>query len=622
MAKARPRHFPPPLKGLEWRDVFQDTEGEAITADCMINVETSYGELRERDGFEYVADCPEYAQIHATDHPNRAKLLITVGLQNGTTRLLAHVYNMSTGVTTSTNLSGLTNETWFSGFRCSFIDVRLPGGNDLAFNSTLIVTPSFTYCVNLDGTVRVVNMNTTDNGGDCIRLNSLNFGYHLTVPRGPIAVEHADKIFYMGWGEETQFVFTSTVEDQQSLIPEIVLNKDRGSYTLGSDWLIYSDEFAPLDIQAHHALRVENREEITGAASFKDVLVIFTDISMYVLLGATDANFQLRKIDSGVGCVSHWSIVEANGMLYFMARDGVYVFDGSKVQKASVGIDQLWSDEPRPGFVPSRFRTRANSLGWPFNLSRTALSHVNCVHFAERSLLLWSLPVSTRTTDKLPVTLVHDYKHGGFYFWSMADFTVTGPLTVTGTCMYDGVAVIDRGKETLYTTGFIRLNGGIRKYGSQSDKPAPSEEQGIPFIWTTGRIDKNVMGTSRIQSVRFSVRARGSSYSGTHDVAWAVYDATTQHQPGLEELYNTLPMYPPALLDDATMTGTSSPLLGTGQLGSMKITSVEYFKSKGGGCRSTDGSLRVVLFCAADGTKDTNLRMNAWAFEYDRGDTR
>ena len=42
MGKASPRHFPPPLKGIEWRDIFQDAEGEAITAECMINLETSH----------------------------------------------------------------------------------------------------------------------------------------------------------------------------------------------------------------------------------------------------------------------------------------------------------------------------------------------------------------------------------------------------------------------------------------------------------------------------------------------------------------------------------------------------------------------------------------------------
>ena len=621
MAKARPRHFPPPLKGLEWRDAFQDTEAEAFTADCMLNVETSYGELRERDGFSFIEECPEYAQIHATDHPHGGKLLITVGLENGTTRLSAQVLNLSTGVKTTTNLSGLTNEQWFTGFRCSFVDVRLPGGNDFAFDSTLIVTPSFTYCMKLDGTFRLAIMDTLSNGGDCIRLNSLNFGYHLTVPRGPIAVEHADKIFYMGWSADTHFVFTSTVEDQQSLIPGVVLNKDRGSSTLGPDWIVYSDEFSPLDIQAHHNLRVENREKITGAASFKDVLVIFTDVSMYVLLGATDANFQLRKIDSGVGCVSHWSIVEANGVLYFMARDGVYAFDGSKATKVSVGIDQFWSSEPRSGFVPARFGPSAQGFGWPFVASRTALGHVNCVHYSERSLLLWSLPSDSRTATKLQVTLVHDYKHGGFYFWCMEDFSESAS-TISGTCMYDGVSVVDKSQEDLYTTGFIRLNGGIRKYGTQTDKPTANTEMGIPFIWTTGRIDKNVMGTARIQSVRFSVRARGSTYSSFQDVFWAVYDATTQHQIDLTESFNNLPMYPPELLADTTMTSTTSPLLGTGALGSMLLGSLEYFKSKGGGCRSTDGSLRVALWSPASGTKDVNLRMNAWAFEVDRGDTR
>lgn len=632
MAKARPRHFPPPLKGLEWRDVFQDTEAEAITADCMLNVETSYGELRERDGFVYVRACASHAQIYATDQPNRGKRLITVGhlTTSGQKHISVSVADLGTGEPAITSLTGLTGEFWYDGFRCSFVPVRLPGGPELAFDATLIVTPKHTYCVLPDGSVRAANMTDATSGGDCLRDNDKNFSYIKTRPKGPIAVSHADKVFYMGWGADTKFEFTSVIEDEQVLIPGVLLDPERGSYRLGSDWLMFSDEFSSLDIQAHHCLRTNDREEITGAASFRDVLVVFTDVSMYVLLGSSALDFQLRKVDGGVGCVSHGSIVEADGLLYWMARDGVYAFDGSKVQKVSVGIDQFWSKDPRTGFVPSEFSESAKSMGWPFRASRHGLNLVNSVHLRERSLILWSVPSSDRAntffrgSNSLPVTLVHDYKHGGFYFWCMPDFTHLSQ-SIAGTCMYDGVSVVDRGKETLYTTGFIGSVGGIRRYGEYIDMPASSVDQGIPFVWMTGRIDKNVIGTARIQSTRFSVRARGESHASSDsdysDVSWSVFDATTKHQTDLEDSYNRLPMYPPELLSDETMTGTASPLLGTGAMGSMKLSSVDYFKSKGGGCRSADGSLRVALF-SNGGDFDPGLRMNAWAFEIDRGDTR
>jgi hypothetical protein len=626
MGKASPRHFPPPLKGIEWRDVFQDSEGEAITAECMINLETSHGELRERNGFEHIISCPNHAQIHVTDHPSKYKRIITVGeLPDGL--LYAYVYNTGTGDLKTTNLSGLTNEKWFPGFRCSFVPVRLPGGPNLAFDSTLIVTPSFTYCVLVDGSVRVSDMTKSVDGGDCLRINDRNYSYIQSQLRGPIAVEHADKVFYMGWGTGTQFQFTSPVEEVQVLIPGVVIDQDRGSYRLSGDWMVYSDDFSSLDVQAHHALRTENREEITGAASFRDVLVIFTDVSTYVLLGASDKDFQMRKVDSGVGCVSHWSIVEANGLLYWMAKDGIYSFNGSKVEKVSQGIDQLWSDETRSAYVPGRFAPTARDIGWPWTASRSALGLVNSVHFAERSLLLWSMPIMNRKLsthrggNTLPVTLVYDYKHGGFYFWVAQDHEVSGQ-DVPGTCMYDGATLIDRGKETLYVTNHgLYSAGGIARYGEYMDMPAPNVDVGIPLIWTTGRIDKNVMGTARIQSTRFSVRSRGDYIAGSSDLLWSVYDATTQHQTDLSDHYGSLYLYPRELLEDETMTGEASPLLDTGEVGSMKLGAKEYFKAKGGGCRSTDGSLRVSLF-SLGGDIDVNLRMNGWAFEIERGDTR
>ena len=671
MAKARPRHFPPPLKGLEWRDVFQDTEGEAITADCMLNVETSYGELRERKGFEHLTACPAFAQIHVTDHPNKHKRLITVGKASSSNDIEAQVHNLTTGETKTTNITSLNGESYFDGFRCSFVPVRLPGTAELAFDATLIVTPLSTYCVLPSGSIRQASMEDAalSGGGDVLRENEDNISYIASVPRGPIAVSHADKVFYMGWGPRTSFSFTSVLEDAQVLVPGVILDPGGGSYTLGSDWLMFSDEFSSLDIQAPHCRRTDNREEITGAASFKDVLVVFTDVSMYVLLGSSALDFQLRKIDGSVGCVSHWSIVEANGLLYWMARDGIYAFDGSKATKVSVGIDQFWSEELRSDFVPSTFRDAAKSLGWPFSASKKSLGLVNAVHYRDRSLVLWSIPSPGRSGDyisngrnALPVTLVYDYKHGGFYFWAMPNFR-EGSSSVPGTCMYDGVSVVQGAEETLFTTGFTKDGGSIRKYGRHCDLPAPNIDFNVPFLWITGRIDKNVMGTARIQSTRFSIKSRGATLLAdiNSDVRWSVFDATTVHQLDLDDFSGPLPMFPVELLED--MNSGASPLLGStglvnetittafpdgsgnltakpGALGEMVLVGLEYFKSKGGGCRSTDGSLRVALYSSGgftyhsgtatidpgntigDVMTEARLRMNAWAFEIDRGDTR
>ena len=323
----------------------------------------------------------------------------------------------------------------------------------------------------------------------------------------------------------------------------------------------------------------------------------------------------------------------------------VNAFDGSKAQKVSVGIDQFWSDELRPDFVPDTFKAAAKSLGWPFSATRNSLNLVNSVHYRERSLLMWSIPSEGRDnstylgSSSLPVTLVYDYKHGGFYFWAMHDALHLGAYR-PGTCMYDGFSMVDKGKETLFTTGFGATFGTIRKYGSFVDKPVssgPMMVSWIPFLWMTGRVDKNVMGTARVQSVRFSILARGkeepiggvgtSAGADTHDVRWSVFDATTKHQIDLTDFSGPLSMYPPELLDDGSMLSTvasASPLLNFGTLDTMKIGSVDYFKSKAGGCRATDGSLRVALYSTGSSfqQRDSKLRMNAWSFEIDRGDTR
>lgn len=100
----------------------------------------------------------------------------------------------------SNELDVVEPDHYFDGFRCSFIPVRLPGGPDLAFDATLIVAPSATYCVLPSGSVRVANMDESTQGGDCLRLNEDNISYIASVPKGPIAVSHADKVFTWAGG--------------------------------------------------------------------------------------------------------------------------------------------------------------------------------------------------------------------------------------------------------------------------------------------------------------------------------------------------------------------------------------------------------------------------------------
>ena len=76
-------------------------------------------------------------------------------------------------------------------------------------------------------------------------------------------------------------------------------------------------------------------ERITGLASYGGMLVVFKEKSIWTLDGLSEATFFSRPVVKGIGCASHHSIVQVDGLLYFWGKDGLYGFDGTLPQKIS-----------------------------------------------------------------------------------------------------------------------------------------------------------------------------------------------------------------------------------------------------------------------------------------------
>ena len=83
-----------------------------------------------------------------------------------------------------------------------------------------------------------------------------------------------------------------------------------------------------------------------GLKSFSwNELLIFKERSTWQLLGDSSTNFMLNSLDKAVGCVCNRGIQNyKGGLMIWPARDGLYVYDGAKVQKISEAIDSLWNE--------------------------------------------------------------------------------------------------------------------------------------------------------------------------------------------------------------------------------------------------------------------------------------
>jgi hypothetical protein len=113
-------------------------------------------------------------------------------------------------------------------------------------------------------------------------------------------------------------------------------------------------------------------QDIRGLYSYNDKLYIFKDKSIWELQGDSASNFILNQTSDSRGTISHNSIVQADGILYFIDRDGFYGYDG----KSFVEISRQIKDQ----FI---------------GLSSKELQSFSTYYSANRQVLLYPSNIST-----------------------------------------------------------------------------------------------------------------------------------------------------------------------------------------------------------------------------------
>ena len=87
---------------------------------------------------------------------------------------------------------------------------------------------------------------------------------------------------------------------------------------------------------------------ITGMESFQDSLFIFTQDNKYVFSGYDKGSFNLRQSTGSKGALSFRSITKDENYIFFVANDGMYMFNGSKDENISeTRIQPLFDACPR-----------------------------------------------------------------------------------------------------------------------------------------------------------------------------------------------------------------------------------------------------------------------------------
>ena len=98
-------------------------------------------------------------------------------------------------------------------------------------------------------------------------------------------------------------------------------------YTMAGSNTFYIPTLENYDTYATTSLLFSANDAITGITAFQGNIIFFTEEEMNLFNPLT---LEVRVIGK-IGCTSHWSIREINGILYWVNRDGVFRFNGKDV---------------------------------------------------------------------------------------------------------------------------------------------------------------------------------------------------------------------------------------------------------------------------------------------------
>jgi hypothetical protein len=149
--------------------------------------------------------------------------------------------------------------------------------------------------------------------------------------------------------------------------------------------------------EAFEELSEDDNSPITALAATDEHLMVFKRDSVWkAVLSKIDdigiADYDFVKIKSGVGCVSQASIANTPAGLLFLAEDGIYLTDGSRVEKVSQGIQSVVNS-----LTQAKFKAAAG------------------VHWKKYHAYLLSVSTGGSPTNNL--VLVFDYQNGAWWIW-------------------------------------------------------------------------------------------------------------------------------------------------------------------------------------------------------------
>ncbi len=522
-----------PFFGLESRETYQTPSHAAFA----LNVDFSQGLIEPRKGFERWTAFTGllHPQLYVAKHPSRCARVLWAGPAQGSHRPIVAVLTLDGAIVSSVDLTADFGEAPNADWSCSFIPIRTRGllAEPQGLDAVLINTPqsSYLWVPGEDETV----LRRPDLAVESERVDVLSQFYVDQVMGGGVAWLHNDHVFYAGFPEMSELTTDGALPTTQPPVPESWILPGRGSFRVGPNHIAISDANRPYDIPVSYHLVLPAEERVVGGKSFREQAIVCTDRGIYSFMGEPSAavagGAKFVPVVRGVGLTHQSAMVEAAGVLYLFAQDGIYAFDGQQARKLSEGIDPFWTGEDWGFALPAAAEAYLRSAGgsggglpWPWHFERSLGHLVRGAYYQTANQIWWGVPirggigggagVGSARRRAISAALVLQLPRSAeerpaFSFY----LSVRGSDFVTNDNIVPGASYFHAGQERFFVSGM----GYVWQYPGTlpGDGTGVSSFSGIPLAYVSPPVDRGDPGQKIYRNPFARCRAYGKTPSSS-----------------------------------------------------------------------------------------------------------
>jgi hypothetical protein len=218
-------------------------------------------------------------------------------------------------------------------------------------------------------------LSTTAQINFCTLINQVVFSDGVNTPAS-----------YTGTGSATALTGAPVGGQFPTFFADCLFVVGAPSSSTTSSELLWSAPFYPAnftDLQYYWQVWQGDGDVITALVPFLNDLVVFKRYSIHVLKGASIEDYSMVDYMQGIGCVGAQAACVFNELIWFVADDGLYYFDG--VDTGSISYDR----------IPNWFRNNVNAA---------AITKAACGVW--RNWIWFALPTGSSTTNNAVVLYI------------------------------------------------------------------------------------------------------------------------------------------------------------------------------------------------------------------------